>query len=187
MRYIETDEPIKNGYPNIMNDKWYLSRWGRAVNPNVIEVVEDDRSIKRKQLCMNCYGHYYLCSLDDRTYDDRMPMRVFHTFTGKPDNYHESDDNQDERDWRKLYVLADVGSHMYWFRNLVLDGIPRKDLSEIVNISVAKITKAESWKATRDCGAWMQLDKLYGQWMGTFSTDVLPHDDKIREIAKQYI
>lgn len=187
MKYIATDEPIKDGYPNITHDSWYLSRWGRVVNPNVIEVVNDDGSIERKRLCMNSYGHYYLCPLDGGIYDNRMPMRVFHAFTGKPDNYRESEGNQDERDWRKLYALADVGSHMYWFRSLVLDGMPRKSLSEIVNISVAKITRAESWKATRDYGAWMRLDYIYGQWMETFSTDVLPSDEGFREIAKHYI
>ena len=45
MKYIATDEPIKDGYPNITHDSWSPSKWWREVNPNVIHAVEPEITV----------------------------------------------------------------------------------------------------------------------------------------------
>lgn len=185
MKYIATDEPIKDGYPNITHDSWSPSEWWREVNPNVIKVVNDDGSVERKRLCMNLYGHYYLSPVDCLEGSTYIPKKLYHFFTGDPWGYDESNESQDEKDWRDLYALADIGSHMYWFRKIVLMGMPRYRLREITNyMKESDIARAESWKATRKWYAWSRLDEEYGDWMGTRSTDILPSDERLKETAR---
>lgn len=111
-------------------------------------------------------------------------IRSYHLFTGNPRNYDESEESQEEKDWRDLYALADVGSHMYWFRRIVLLGMPRHDLRELTDyMKESDIARAESWKATRKLSAWARLDEKYGDLMETFSTDVLPSDERLKKAA----
>lgn len=171
-------------YPYLMRNYWNKRQWFRAVNPGIIVKKDADGRIFDMVLYINNYGRYFLKDIDDRHIDERrdfgLPWKPKDLANGKQDGPSTLSD--DDMDWRDLYALADIGSHLYWYRQVMLEGRSRDWVSDSVWPHPDMIARSESYRATKDMKGWRMLDTVYSTMMDIQSTDEIPSDEKLLEV-----